>query len=76
MASKKDLSLIKISIAHSGLPKKSIDIHLVEVLKIISFDKKNSFEKINFSLPKKVGEIAINIHAKEDLIIKAIETIL
>ena len=42
---------------------------------MISNDKKNSSGKINWSLPKKIGEVIINVNVQEDLVVKAIKYI-
>ena len=72
----KDLILIKKAIVNAGLPVNIKNINSTDIKKMILSDKKNFHDKINFSLPKRIGEILVNISAEENLIIKAIESIL
>lgn len=76
MLSKKDFELIKRAIANAGLPTKIKEIKSEDIMKIILTDKKNSCGIINWSLPKTIGEIMINVNVPEDLVIKAIESII
>ena len=75
MLSEKDFELIKKVITNAGLPTKIKDIKSEDIMKIILNDKKNDRGKINWSLPKRIGEVLVNINVREDLIIKAIKTI-
>lgn len=75
MLSEKDFELIKKVITNAGLPTKIKDIKSEDIVKKIFTDKKNSHGTINWSLPKTIGEVLINIKAREDLIIKTIQSI-
>jgi 3-dehydroquinate synthase len=68
--------LIKKAIINAGLPTKIEMTNSEDILKMILNDKKNSSGKINWSLPKKIGKISININLPEDLIVKAIRSIM
>ncbi len=72
----KDFLLIKKAIINAGLPSTITNIKTEDVVKMILTDKKNSHGTINWSLPKKIGEVLINVKAQEDLVIKAIESII
>lgn len=71
-----DLIIIEKAILNAGLPTKVKNIKLEDVIRMILSDKKNLKGKINWSLPKKIGKVMINVKAKEDLVIKAIESII
>ena len=76
MLSEKDFELIKRVITNAGLPTKIKEIESKDIMKMILSDKKNLRGKINFSLPKRIGEAQININVAESLIIKAIESVI
>ena len=67
---------IKKAIANAGLPTKAKDIKSEEIMKMILSDKKNSSGKINWSLPKRIGEVIVNVEVPNDLVIKAIKSII
>ena len=71
-----DFKLIKKAITNAGLPINIKNIKSEDIMKMILTDKKNFKGKINWSLPKKIGEILVNINVAESLIIKAIESII
>ncbi len=72
----KDFLLIKKAIINAGLPSTITNIKTEDVVKMILTDKKNSHGTINWSLPRKIGEVLINVKAQENLVIKAIESII
>jgi len=72
----KDFTLIKKAIVNAGLPTKVKDITLKDVIKIISSDKKNTDGIINWSLPKRIGKVLVNVNVQEDLVIEAIKSII
>jgi len=72
----KDFKLIEKAITNAGLPTKVKDIKSKDILKMILTDKKNSAGKINWSLPKRIGEVEINIEVSEEQIVKAIKSII
>jgi len=74
MLSKKNLETIKKSLITAGLPTKIENIKSKDMKKIILSDKKNNRGIINWSLPKKIGEVLINVQVREDLVIKAIKS--
>jgi 3-dehydroquinate synthetase len=43
---------------------------------MILADKKNLSGKINWSLPKKIGKVLVNVEVPKDLVIKAIKSII
>ncbi len=67
--------LIKKVLINAGLPVNIKNIRSEDIIEIILNDKKNDRGNINWSLPKKIGEVLINVKAREDLIIKAIQSI-
>ncbi len=71
-----DFTLIKKAIFNAGLPVNIQNIDIEDIKKMILFDKKNSTGKINWSLPKRIGEVVYNIKVPKELIIKAIEEII
>ncbi|KKT48029.1 MAG: 3-dehydroquinate synthase [Candidatus Gottesmanbacteria bacterium GW2011_GWA2_44_17] len=76
LLSDKDFKKIKNSLINAGLPVNIKNIKSKNIKKIILSDKKNSHGTINWSLPKKIGKVLINVKAREDLVIKAIESII
>lgn len=66
---------IKEAVIKAGLPTKVTNIKSGEIMKMILNDKKNSSGKINWSLPKTIGEVLINVNVKKDLVVKAIKSI-
>jgi len=68
--------LIEKALVNAGLPTKIKDIKSEDIMKKILSDKKNSSGKINWSLPKKIGEVLVNVNIREDLVIKAIKSII
>ncbi|MFA6081370.1 MAG: 3-dehydroquinate synthase [Patescibacteria group bacterium] len=68
--------LIKKVVANAGLPTKIKNIKPKDVVRLILSDKKKLSGKINWSLPKRIGKVLVNIEAADDLIIKAIESVI
>lgn len=82
--------LIKDAVKNSGLPTKvsslnlcchfreggNPDIFIHNILQIITFDKKNICKKISWSLPEKIGKVLVNVEVPNDLVIKAIKSII
>jgi len=68
--------LIKLAVAKAGLPMKINNIKSEDILKRIITDKKNVRRIINWSLPKKIGKVLVNINVQEDLVIEAIKSII
>jgi 3-dehydroquinate synthase len=66
---------IKKALANAGLPTIINNLSIKDILRVMSFDKKNINKKILFSLPEKIGKVRFNIEAPENLIIKAIKFI-
>jgi 3-dehydroquinate synthase len=52
---------IKVAVINAGLPTKIEGIKSRDILKMILTDKKNISGEINFSLPKKIGEVIPNV---------------
>lgn len=52
---------IKVAVINAGLPTKIKGIKSRDILKMILTDKKNISGEINFSLPKKIGEVIPNV---------------
>lgn len=67
--------LIKKALINAGLPVNIKNIKSEDIIKIILSDKKNTNGIINWSLPKAIGEVIINVKMKKDLIIRAINYI-
>jgi len=76
LLSEKDFLLIEKAIINVGLPTKIKNISIEEVLKIMSFDKKNIGKKILWSLPKKIGEVGFNIEAPKELVVEVIKSVI
>lgn len=72
----KDLLIIEESLKKIGLPVKVKNIKSEDIMSMILTDKKNSAGKINWSLPKKIGKVEINIEVSEEKVIKAIKSII
>ncbi len=72
----KDLLIIEESLKKIGLPVKVKNIKSEDIMNMILTDKKNSAGKINWSLPKKIGKVEINIEVSEEKVIKAIKSII
>lgn len=72
----KDLLIIEESLKKIGLPVKVKNIKSEDIMNMILTDKKNSTGKINWSLPKKIGKVEINIEVSEEKVIKAIKSII
>ena len=75
MLSKKDLKLITETIINSGLSISIKDINVADIRKIILSDKKNDRGIINWTLPKAIGEVSVNINVREQLVTEAINFI-
>lgn len=58
-----------------GLPV-STSVSIDEILEIIAADKKNIGNKVNWTLPKKIGEGTFNYVAKDENIREAIEAVI
>ena len=69
-------NIIKRVIINAGLPTKIKNIKTKDILKMILTDKKNISGKVNWSLPKKIGEVEINIKVPQEQIVKAIKSII
>jgi len=69
-------NIIERVIINAGLPTKIKNIKTKDILKMILTDKKNYAGKINWSLPKKIGEVEINIKVPQEQIVKAIKSII
>jgi 3-dehydroquinate synthase len=67
---------IKEVVVKAGLPTKIENIKTEDILKMILSDKKNLSGKVNWSLPKRIGKVLINVEVPSDLVIKAIESII
>lgn len=67
---------IKRAIVKAGLPVKIENIKSEDILKTILSDKKNSSGKVNWSLPKRIGKVLINVEVPDDLVVKAIKSII
>jgi 3-dehydroquinate synthase len=67
---------IERAIINAGLPTKIRNIKKEDILKMILSDKKNFSGKINWSLPKKIGEVLVNVKVSDELVVKAIKFIL
>lgn len=76
MLSEKDFELIESTITNAGLPTKVTNIKSEDAMKMILSDKKNIRRKILWSLPKRIGEVLVNVNVREDLVIKAIQSII
>ena len=72
----KDLLIIEESLKKIGLPVKVKNIKSEDIMNMILTDKKNSAGKINWSLPKKIGKVEINIEVSEEKVIKANKSII
>jgi len=68
--------LIEKAIIDAGLPTKIRNIKKEDILKIILSDKKNLSGKINWSLPQRIGKVLINVEVPDDLVVKAIKSII
>ena len=67
---------IKEAIINAGLPTKVKDIKTEDIIKMILADKKNLSGKTNWSLPQRIGKVLVNVKVPDDLVIKAIKSIL
>ena len=67
---------IKEVVVKAGLPVKIENIKSEDILKKILSDKKNFSGKINWSLPKKIGRVNVNVKVPNELVVKAIKSIL
>ncbi|PIQ72410.1 3-dehydroquinate synthase [Candidatus Roizmanbacteria bacterium CG02_land_8_20_14_3_00_36_15] len=76
MLSKKDFLTIEKTICQTGLPTRIENLSINDILRIMAFDKKNTNKKILWSLPEKIGKVNVNIEAPNNLIIRAIESII
>lgn len=72
----KDFLKIEPAIENSGLPTRIKNILIGGILKKIQADKKNESGKILWTLPKKIGEVEINIEVLDKHIKQSIEYIL
>ena len=68
--------LTKGVVKNAGLPTKIRNIKKEDILKIILSDKKNLSGKINWSLPQRIGKVLINVEVPDDLVVKAIKSII
>ena len=68
--------LVEKAVINAGLPANIHFIKSGDILKMILIDKKNTNKKILWSLPRRVGRVDINVEAPDDLVIKAIKTII
>lgn len=68
--------VIKKALIKAGLPTKIKNINLENVMKAIISDKKNTDEIINWSLPKRIGKVLVNINVPKNQVIKAVESII
>ena len=68
--------LIEDAVKNAGLPTKIKNIRTEDIMKMILSDKKNLSGKINWSLPKRIGKVLINVEVPNDLVIKAIKSII
>ena len=67
---------IKEVVVKAGLPVKIENIKSEDILKKILSDKKNFSGKINWSLPKRIGRVNVNVKVPNELVVKAIKSIL
>jgi len=67
---------IKKAVVNAGLPTKISNIKSEDILKKILSDKKNFSGKINWSLPKRIGRVNVNVKVPNELVVKAIKSIL
>jgi len=67
---------IKKAVVNAGLPTKISNIKSEDILKKILSDKKNFSGKINWSLPKRIGRVNVNVKVPNELVIKAIKSII
>ncbi len=74
--SEKEFELIKRAIANAGLPIRIKNLSVKDILRVMSFDKKNIKKTINWSLPKRIGKVIINVEMQKELVVKAIEQII
>lgn len=68
--------LIKEAVKNAGLPTKIKNIRSEDIMKVILSDKKNLSGKIKWSLPKRIGKVLVNVEVPNDLVIKAIKSII
>jgi 3-dehydroquinate synthase len=67
---------IEKAVHNAGLPTRIKNLSIEDILHVMAFDKKNIKKKILWSLPRKIGEVLINVNVPEDRVIKAIESII
>ena len=67
---------IEKAVAHAGLPIRIKNVSVKDILQVMSLDKKNIGKKILWSLPENIGKINISVEVPNDLIIKAIKSII
>ncbi len=67
---------IKEAVVNAGLPTKIESIDPKDIIKKILSDKKNDKGIINWSLPKKIGKVEVNVKVPDFLIIKAIKSVI
>jgi len=67
---------IKKAVVNAGLPTKISNIKSEDILKKILSDKKNFSGKINWSLPKRIGRVNVNVKVPNELVVKAIKSII
>lgn len=75
LLSKENFQLIETTVKNAGLPVRVSGKSRVDILSLLQFDKKNEFGKINWSLPKKIGQMSIDNQATKKQIIEAINYI-
>lgn len=66
--SQKDMLSITSKLASTGLPTKLPKMHAADLIKKMKLDKKNSQDKINFTLIKSIGEGIINQTVTDEMI--------
>ena len=68
--------MIERAINHAGLPTDVKNLTTEKILEIMSFDKKTVKKKILWSLPKKIGEVVVDIEVPNKLVVQALKQIL
>jgi 3-dehydroquinate synthase len=76
LLSEEDVEELQLSLQKAGQPISITGISIEEILKKMQSDKKNSFNKINFTLLDSIGNSVYNQIVPEEIIIKAIKKIL